>query len=622
MRLILLVALSLAASAAQLHIYVSQDVMGAHSTVRAVLEETIINNSSEPLTVGNLTVPPLGVATLERELPPNYPLPVVVTYRAQLVNGTLMGGKVVGSPPLGVRLYIDAVNLLPVDLVATVTVQVDRRMALLYGEDPTNVIRVGPYTVYSWALVLGDRANLSMFILVRDLGDWGALRPPPVRVSVRVDFGALASYQEERLKGLEDALERTEGFLEAARQIREAALGLAGNLTAAARLLNLSSALAGNASRAINVSLLLVESLKGQLLALSAALRGVSAEAERIRVLAEEQYAAMTSMGDLLEVQADAVHSYRATLNETAGTLSDAARRIYALSGSLLEAAYRLGQIEAELATLRDSVLRLGEQANLTGPASRTAGLIERARRVVIGAEDALIGLVETLRDLSGLLRVYSRDVSDMEAALRGTEAALRAAADSARRNATALREAIARTVDDLQRGLNETARGLEEAAVEAGQMARPVAEATRRLLDLAEAAAQLSANASALALDVKGNLPLLGAAESAILDAKHDIEREMQRIRGALATLDKYRSYYPANTVAVTYTLSLPTFMSPKTVELRVRVGQRAEGTTTGGTTGFAPYAAAASAAVGYLAYVSLKRSRRTSPWRPGKPV
>ncbi len=615
MRLLVLLALSLAVGAAQLHIYVSQGVLGAEHAVRAVLEETIINNSSTPRVVGNVTVPPFEVVTIEREVSPHYPIPVIVTHRAVLINGTLVGGRVVGDPPMGIKLTMDITNLLPVDLVSTVTVQVDGRVALLYDVEPANVIRVGSLTVYNWALVLRDRATFNLLMLVRDLGDWGALRPTPIRVSVRIDFDALVSYQRERLEGLEEAAGRVEGFLTAVGQVRGAMASLAGNLSLAARLLNVSSALAGNASSAINVSLLLVESLRRQLSALGAALRGMAAEAERIRVLAEEQYAAMNAMADLFRVQAEAIRSYRATLNETAEILGDASRRVYALSTTLRSAAYRLGQIGAELAALRDSVLRLGESLNLTGPAEEAAALIGSAIRVVRSSEEALMDLVEELRDVSALLRTYSRDVSDMEAALRGTEEDLRSAAESAELNATVIRRNIASAVDGLQRGLNEAADALDGAVREAEQLAEPVKAASRQLVQLAEAAGRLAANASALALDVRGELPLLGAAESAILDAKYSIEEEAERILRTLEELDRYRSFYPVNAVTVTYILSLPMFLSPKAAELGLSVRPREVGAEAQTAGGFAPYAAGAatSTVLAYLAYAMFRRARRT---------
>ena len=96
------------------------------------LRDVLINNSSQPLNVSGVVLPPYSAAVVEREASGVYPPFLAVDVNLHYINGTLKEGVLKADKDTIVELRLGIRVLLPISALVVVSVPVDDKIAVLY----------------------------------------------------------------------------------------------------------------------------------------------------------------------------------------------------------------------------------------------------------------------------------------------------------------------------------------------------------------------------------------------------------------------------------------------------------------------------------------------------------
>lgn len=533
---------------------------GGAISAEAAVREVVINNGSAPLNFSGVVVPPYSAVVVERPVGNLYPPFLRIDIDVRYVNGTLSEGALVGNRGTAIDLTLRMHSLLPAAVPVMVSIPVDDKVALLYGEPPSSISQVSGTTVYYWSLLVENYTEFRIRLRVRQFSSFGAVRMPTVSVVTVLDIDKTVESLEARRRSLEGALAQLRNFTRAVSTFTDVVYGQIQNLTRLVQILNATGAAMEQGAVAVNVSTYAVEALRRQILALSDAARGVATTLNQSLLLVDYQYTALITAANLLEAQSAALSFYNAAAGEAEKSLVNTRSQLYTVRSNLVTARQ---QLDTLIKNVEEAKRRLNALNVTTREAKQavnfTISLLDATETQLVAvraAVDSYISTVDTListiDSTIAMLDAIRRSLGELAPLLNNT-------ASSTRANATVLKRDMPQILLNASKNLLAVADNLYKTADEVYRLVAPLHNASRLLRDLGR---QLVESAYALESYRKEQLralPKLGYVESTVYNLTEAVERERKVIEIQTAALKRYYNVVNVSRVELQYYIQLP---------------------------------------------------------------
>jgi len=578
---LLLLLLSLAAACHQVLVIQHTIKPDGSRETRALMRELVVNNSSAPLNVSGITIPPRSAVLIERDVGNVYPEFLLLDVRVSYTNATPAGGVLRAGEGARVAVSLNACSLLPVAVPLIVSIPADSKIAVLYRTPPTSVLTLAGSTAYYWTLAVSNCTKFEIGFGFVSFGSFGAVRIPTVSVVAMLDIdGALNSVQRQR-EEVGGAMSMLERLTQATLQFTAAASGYLQNLTYLTRALNTTGAALRESAHAINATRLALDAMAAGLLALGDSARGAALALNQSALIIDYYCAALASIASALEIQSAALSLYAKSVDRALASMLESRARVAALRDRLYEARGALDRSIGALERARDSLERLA--ANLTE--ARAAGLALRALDSAIAQARALQALVDSLAyaldaaaavmDSAALTLKYTRDE------LGGLAPLLNRTAASARGNATTIAQRAPPIVLNASRRLVEVSRNLSAASERVKLLAAPLYNISRTLASAGSAILSAVRDLEAWRAEQLRNLPRLGLAHAVVQNVTGALRSRLHTLELQEWALRKYRGVVNAARVELRYYIEFPIAVKNITLRLEAAAGsaERKEG-------------------------------------------
>ncbi|ACB40372.1 hypothetical protein [Pyrobaculum neutrophilum] len=533
---------------------------GGAISAEAAVREVVINNGSAPLNYSGVVVPPYSAVVVERPVENIYPPFLRIDVDVRYVNGTLSEGTLSGGRGTAVDLTLRMYSLVPAAVPVVVSIPVDDKVALLYGEAPSSISQISGTTVYYWSLLVQNYTEFRIRLRVRQFGSFGAVRMPTVSAVAVLDINKTVESLEARRQGLEGALARLRNFTRAVSTFTDVAYGQIQNLTRLIQILNATGAAMEQGAVAVNASTYAVEALRRQMLALGDAARGVATTLNQSLLLVDYQYTALITAANLLEVQSAALTSYNAAAGEAEKSLINTRSQLYTVRANLIAARQQLDtaiknveEAKRRLSALNATTREAKQAVNFTlSLLDATEAQLAAARAAVDSYISTVDALISTIDSTIATLDATRRSLGELAPLLNNT-------ASSTRANATVLRKDMPQILLNASKNLLAVADNLYKTAGEVYRFVAPLHNASRLLRDLGRRLVESAGALERYREEQLRALPKLGYVESTVYNLTEAVEREKRDLDLQIAALKRYYGAVNVSRVELQYYIQLP---------------------------------------------------------------